>query len=166
MAYYHLKFLLDGSSKAMNVNGSSVNKVYSYSPGEDNSCLIAKLIVLMKDAGTTSYDKFGAITALTNGILIKQTVGAVDREYHVLKDNIDLQCAFPNNTSGNSATDTLGAPIGFGDSADVFFGFVMFEITNKNLYQYLSGSDSISVTIRDNLTNIDFLSMAVLLISE
>lgn len=151
--------LLNSGSKNMNVDGSSVNKVFSYSPGNGNSTQIIGLSCTLRDEGTTSLNKFGAITALTNGLLIQATVSGVTTTIATIKDNADLSNIFHYNQYGNSSVlSLLGivTPQGFGNSNNVFVGHFDIELKQSIL---LTDTDSISVTIQDNLSGIDTLQV-------
>lgn len=149
--------LLNSTSKDMTIDGSSVSVVFSYSP-VSGSVLINSLSCLLQDEGDTSLSKFGSLNSLTNGILIKATIGGQDFNLTVIKDNADLITRFSKNHFGSSAVlSILGVvtPEGFGNSNNIFVG--RMEFTRPLL---LTNSDSISVVIRDNLSNIDLLNMA------
>lgn len=156
------KQLLDSSTKGMNVNGSSVNKTYSYSPGS-GTVRIKSLSVLLQDEGTTSFNKFGAITALTNGIVIQWSKGGSTTTFATIKDNSDVTNIFSDMQHfGNSAVLSILSvvtPQGFGNTNNVFRGKTLFN-GGDNL---LSDSDSISAIVKDNLTNIDTLEMGVVI---
>lgn len=149
--------LLNGSAKAMNVNGSSVNQTFSYSPGEETAHIVA-LVCLFKDDGANDLIKFGALAALTNGVLIKAVISEQDIPITTIKDNADMVTRFAQNHFGSSAVlSILGitTPVGFGGSTNIFAGRLEFSSPIV-----LTGDDAISVVIRDNLTNIDLFQIA------
>lgn len=151
---YTVKFLNAGS-KAMNVNGTTP-KSFSYSP-VSGSIGIVSLSVILEDAGTSSFSNFGSIAGpLTNGVLIRSTINNVTATLATLLDNADLCTHFNQYIHfGNGATSTLGAPIGFGDSADVFIGtFAFFDPL------ILTDSDLIEISIQDNLTALGTFAMS------
>lgn len=154
--------LTNGGSKNLNVNGSLTPQTFTYSPGAGNIAIVTGLTCLLQDEGTTSFNKFGAITALTNGITVQITIGGVSTIWATIKDNADLCTRFnTNNQFGNSAVlSVLGIVTaqGFGGSNNVFAGIFRFP---SEYTVTLSDSDSISVTINDNLTAIDSFQMAV-----
>lgn len=144
----------------MNVNGSSVNQVYSYSPGTGVEA-VSKIMFILEDAGTTSLTNFGAIAALTNGIQLSITIGGIQTVLFIAKSNADLMLRCDTVTMGSGATDTLGNPNGFGQSNDFVFGSFDFEnhIT-------LTDTDSIEMTIRDNLTAIGTLRASIVIVKD
>lgn len=149
--------LKESSSKDMTVDGSSANKTYSYSPSSGTVALDG-LVCIMDDPGAATLAKFGSITALTNGLLISVTVNGSTTNLTTIKDNADLATRFHDNHFGNSASDTLGGAVGFGDSYDIFQGILRFQTPIT-----LTDSDSIQVVVRDNLSNILTLEIAVIM---
>lgn len=149
--------LLLSGSKAMNVNGGTP-KTFTYSPGSGNVRVIA-LSCLLKDDGTTDMTKFGAITALTNGVLLQWSIDGSTQTMATIKDNSDITHTFPHAQHfGNSATLSILAiitPQGFGNSTNIFRGMIVF-----NQPVTLSGSDAINVIIQDNITAIDVFTIS------
>ena len=156
--------LLNSGAKAMNVNGSVTPQTFSYSPGNGSTVAIAGITILFKDEGTTSFDKFGAITALTNGVVMQVTLSDNTTAMTTVKDNADLCTRFHANQFGSGAILSLlsiATPEGFGNSNNVFVGFM--EFPNPIV---LTNTDSISVIIQDNLSNIDFMQMACKILKD
>lgn len=142
----------------MNVNGSITPKTFTYSPGGGISVGVTGLMVLLRDEGTTSFDKFGALTALSNGLLVQATISGISRALTTIKDNADLCTRFHFNQFGSSAILSILSivtPEGFGASNNVFIGFMEFQQPI-----ILLDTDSIDVIVQDNLTNIDSLQIA------
>lgn len=151
--------LLNGSSKVMSVNGSVTPQVFSYSPGGGQTVAIRSIACVLKDDGTTSLDKFGAITALTNGLICQTTQSGVTQTLFTIKDNSDLCTRFYANQFGNGSILSvlgLGTPQGFGASNNIFVGYM--ELIDPIL---LFDTDLIMVAVQDNLSAIDILNMAV-----
>ncbi len=152
--------LKNGSSKAMNVNGSSVNQAFSYAP-ISGQVAITGISIILQDDGATNLNKFGAITALTNGISIGVTIASTGKSITTIKDNSDLFTRFEISQIGSSAVLSILSvitPLGFGDTVDSFQGFMGF---NPPIILDQANSDAIGAVVRDNLTNIDMLEMAV-----
>lgn len=152
---YMMQQLLNSGSKNMNVNGGTP-KTFSYTVSADSQ--LVKLICLLKDEGATDFTKFGAITALSNGVLIQVTQGGNTRTVATLKDNGDLCTMFPTNQFGNGAVLSILSvvtPEGFGDTNNCFMGEVTFDDPI-----ILANGDSISVIIQDNLSTIDVFQMS------
>ena len=156
--------LLNAASKAMNVDGSSVAKTFTYSPGDGFSAAITGLVCLLKDDGTTNFGRFGAITTVTNGLLLQTTISSVTRTLTNILDNADFCTRFHYNQFGNGAVLSLlgvTTPVGFGNSNNVFVGFMEFQ--NPII---LTGTDSIDAVVRDNLTNIDLLQIGCKIVQD
>lgn len=145
-------------SKSMNVNGSSSSQVFSYSPGT-GSVVLKKLSCVLKDEGTTSLSNFGALSSLTNGVLVRVTINSNSRTITTIKDNADLCTRFNQNHFGSaSVLNLLGitTPVGFGNTNNAFIGSFNFGSPIV-----LNNTDSIEIVIQDNLTNIDLFEMIV-----
>lgn len=144
----------------MNVNGTTP-KTFSYSPGSGSVALIG-LSCLLKDDGATDFIKFGAITALTNGILLQYSLGGSTQTLSTVKDNSDLTHLFPHNQHfGNSATLSILSivtPQGFGNSTNIFRGLLKWRTP-----VILTGSDAINAIVQDNLTAVDVLTMSAVI---
>lgn len=144
----------------MNVDGTS-SKTFSYSPGSGFVAL-TRMSCLLKHDGQTSFNKFGALNALTNGILIQTNIGGNIKDIATIKDNVDLSTRFNLNQFGNSAVLSVlsvATPQGFGSSNNVFMGTFLFPRRPRQIV--LSNSDSISVVIRDNISSVELLNMVV-----
>lgn len=152
--------LKDSTAKSMVVNGTSVNKVYSYSPGS-GTVAVAGITLILDDPGGAAFNKFGSITALTNGLVLSVTINSVTTTLTTIKDNADLVTRFQDSHFGNSASDTLGGAVGFGESYDAFVGRMRFES-----WIVLTGSDSIQMTVKDDLSAISTLQVACSLLKE
>ena len=156
--------LLNSNSKDMTIDGSSNSQTFSFSPNIRSG--VIGIMCVLKDDGATTFDKFGALTALTNGLLIQTTINGVTTEMATIKDNAELCTRFHFNQFGNGAILSIlgiATPQGFGNSNNVFIGHMDF--TYPNIIT-LSSGDSISVIVRDNLSNIDLLEMSVKTIVE
>lgn len=153
---YTIDNLLNSGSKSMNVNGSSVNKTFSFAPS--TTYYIYGLTCVFKDDGTTSLNKFGAGTALTHGIDIQVTIAGTTSLITTIKDNSDLCTRFHWNQFGSGAVlSILGivTPEGFGASNNIFIGYIDFINAIS-----LNSGDLISTVIKDDLTGINVLEMA------
>lgn len=155
--------LLNSGSKAMNVNGGSP-VTFSYSPGT-GTIRVTDIMVLLKDEGTNSFSNFGALAGLTNGVLIRWSIGGSTKTFATIKDNATLTNVFPDHQHfGSSAVLSILSvvtPVGFGNSNNVFKGKFHFPNAID-----LTDSDAIQALVQDNLTNIDTLEMGVYIETE
>lgn len=151
--------LKNSGSKNMNVDGGGTPKVFSYSPGSTSVVAITQLTIILKDDGTTSFTNFGAISGLANGILIEANVVSNNTTITNIKDNADLASRYTFSQFGNSGVLSIlgiSTPQGFGSSNNVFVGSLKLA---EPLVLDGSFSDSITATVRDNLSSIDILQM-------
>lgn len=153
--------ITNSGSKAMNVNGSSVNQTFSYSPGGSLVVAINKIsCILRQGAGdNTSFTNFAAISALTNGILVQCSINGSTSTIATIKDNSDLCHKFHFNQFGNSSVLSILSIVtseGFGNTSNAFIGTM--ELVQPLV---LVGSDSISVLIQDNLSSVGLLNMSI-----
>lgn len=155
---YQYFSLLNSGSKAMNVNGSVTPKAFTYTSSGDSS--VKSIIITLQDEGTTSLNKFGAITALSNGLLLEWTIGGNSTTLATLVDNSDLCNLFKDHQHfGNSAVLSIVSvvtPEGFGNTNNILRGTIEFDTG-----VILNDSDVFKATVRDNLTGIDSMTMGV-----
>lgn len=153
--------LLNGASKAMNVNGASVNQTFTYSPGGSSTVGIHKIMCILKEASgnNTAFTNFASLSALANGISLQCSVNSNTYTIATIKDNSDLCNKFHFNQFGNGAVLSLLSivtPEGFGNSSNVFLG--VMELSQPLV---LTGSDSINVVIQDNLSSVGLFNMGI-----
>ena len=84
---YSLQPLERSGSKEMNLDGSSSNKIFKFDPTGSDRWIVKSIHFFMLDPGTMDHDKFGAITALTNGL---RFIIKIDGTELVLKDIVDI----------------------------------------------------------------------------
>lgn len=132
-------------NKDLNVVGSLQNPiVYSIAPQVNTE--IVSLNCVLESAGASAFGGFSS--ALTNGILIEQTIGGVKTTVFLIQDKADLLACF------NSA---LIEPI----TSSNFVGSYV-SITNPPLI--LSPGDSITVTVQDDLSAIGTFNMFAMIL--
>lgn len=146
-------------SSSLAVNGSSTNVVFSISAVSDYDIYISEIQIIIADTGTLALNKFGDLSALTNGVRCLWNVnpeGSV-----VLSDNMKMVRDFIQ--FGN-------ATIGFGDGVNAFLADVSGGGTEKaylpavdftkkfgmrdGLKLTRGSSDSITFIVRDDLTGL------------
>lgn len=138
---------LNGSSKNMDVDGSVTPVDFSYSP-TSGKIYIKQISFFIADNGITPPDKFGKITALTNGLVLEvQTKGNVYQICNI-KDNADLVNIFSNEPL------IPGSNSGFLDNNDSYSGNLLFDMP---IVLDTSMSDYIKFIVQDDLSGIDFL---------
>lgn len=153
---YSMNQLKNSGSKAMNVNGATTPVTFTYTASSYQE--VTSIVCILRDEGNTSFSNFGAKPALTNGVLIQVTQGGTTRTIATLKDNADVCLMFPTNQFGNGAVLSILSivtPEGFGDTNNCFVGV----LTLKNQIP-LNSSDTITVTVQDNLSGVGTFQMA------
>lgn len=160
MIAHVVKHLLNSGSKLMNVNGGTP-KTFSYAPGS-GIVRVVGLSCLLQDEGATDLNKFGVISALSNGVIIRWTSNGNTADLMTLVDNSDLCQAFPfdQHFGSSSVLSILSVvtPEGFGNTNNLFKGYMRFR---SEIILDSSTSDSISAIVQDNLTGLNYFQIAV-----
>lgn len=145
--FTHLDTNGDGTgSDDMNVDGSITPVRFSITPPPGNVYRIAKFMMYIQDTGTFDTGFWGNNITMVNGIQFITTRGGVDRE--VLKH--------PIRTSGDLAELTFNVRHENFGSGDEFL-VSEWKIAELGQFFRLDGdnNDSFSVTINDDLTNLN-----------
>jgi hypothetical protein len=137
-------FFLNGASDDMNVNGSVTPVSFSFTPSSGEIWYVDKVSIFLSDNDLNENDKFGKITALTNGLQLQIQSKGISLEIANIKDNIDMNLIFENN--------------GVSSPSNVFAGIIRF---NPQIILLASNSDFIRFRVRDNLTSVNFLRASV-----
>ena len=148
-------FLLNGASRAMNVDGSVTPATFTLAPTAGLIYKVDSLIFFISDNGTMDYTDFGVLVgALANGLLFRSKSNGNTKNIITVKDNIDIAMAFrPSSLLAATATN-----VGFFNDTDFYIGELPFEspITLKQ-----STADSIVAVVQDNLSDIDHMRCLV-----
>lgn len=148
---YKMVHLTQGASTTnMNVNGSSVNVNYDFTPGSGETWYLDCMRIYLFDTGSTTHTAFGAIGGgLANGLDILIRSNGTEYELMKLKDNADIIKSFSNYP-------VIPPTSGFMEASDCYLGSMCFPypITLQN-----STSDYVRAKVRDNLTALDFLEI-------
>jgi len=138
------KFLLNGTAKNMNVDGSITPVVFDFSPGAGEVFQIGSICFYMAQAGGLASDKFENIPALTTGLLVEIQADGILRTFSNLQSNADLGVIFFGGSSTGSKTSWEGQ--------------ANFESTTR-----IDGDqgDFVRATVRDVLTSVILIQMAV-----
>jgi hypothetical protein len=141
-------YLKNGSAYDLRVNGSVTPQVFTFVPLANEIWYIDKIVATIVDSGTFTLVNFGSLAALTNGVLLEvKSLGTiyVIQNY---KTNMELMsCNHEETISGGGALQT----------PDSYSGALLFYSPVK-----ISGiNDFIRVTIRDNLSALDNITMMV-----
>lgn len=148
-------YLLDGSTKGMNVDGSGTPVEYEFAPGGSDVFFVYAISLFILDPGSTRFDKFGAISALSTGLELKlKTDGGAETLIATIQDNTDLNLMFPRDPSTGIDDDD-----GWMNESDWYKGTHIFEPTVLKIDG--AQSDTIKVIVNDDLTDIKALRVLV-----
>jgi len=87
--------LMNGSTKNMDVDGSSSPVEYKYAPGAGEIWFVNAIAIFFLDSGLVKPDRFGAITGgLTNGVDVIIKLDGVENNIISVKNNVDINLAF------------------------------------------------------------------------
>ena len=78
-----------GSSRELNVDGSSTTQVYDVRGGGTEEIDITRIIIKMETSGVPDYSKFGDLTKLVKGIVLRRNNGTMNNIFNV-KTNGEL----------------------------------------------------------------------------
>lgn len=153
---YKVVNLLNGSSPDMDVNGSSTPVEFTFHPGTDETWYVERITFIIDDSGSSDPNDYGAITgSLSNGCLLEIKSNGATIEQANLKNNIGIALSFAEETFVNTT--------GFMANTDIYRGSI------KYLHPYAikdSTSDFVKMTIRDNITGLNFQQVQILLWRE
>jgi len=140
------ELLKNGSSSEMAVNAGGTPQEFEWNPGAEDVAGEG-LAFLIEDATIYFGDKFGGISALSNGVLVEMKVSDVVCTLPVLYRTRDLfQIAAPGGFDLYAATpDSLRAQLGMANC--------VFKATGT-----YATDDYVRVTIRDNLSGLSHMS--------
>ncbi len=142
-AVYVMPFALDGASPNMNVNGSSTNKNFRYSPAAGTTFYLEKIALTITDKSTLDYNRFGDIGALANGLQINVKSKGTVYTLANLQSNQDIWSFFCESPHENAASYT---------------GFM--RIQNRTALDGNFG-DYVELKVRDNLTGLNALKSMI-----
>ncbi len=142
----HLK---NAGSFDMNVNGSVTPVDFLFEPPPNKHVFIARLIIMIED-NNINFNKFGGISALTNGFFIKVTEDGGERDLHdsIIKKNSDFHMLAYDVSIDSAVTDLLSVRWTFAKAG------TFLHLHNDTL-------DNFKVTIADNLTGLIKFHMTV-----
>lgn len=144
-------------------NGSTVNLAgasgsvgtpvdFSFGPSSSETWFIEDISAILSDSGTPSPEKFGNITALTNGIQLIFKIDGTENIIATFVNNYEMTMFFNKNKLSTGA-------IGWLNDADAFCGSREFLKGSPTLKA--SSSDKVIIRVRDSLANIDHLYFSI-----
>lgn len=148
---YFFTKLLNSGSAIMSVDGSATPVYFTYAPASNEVAYLECILFDIQDSGTTTYDKFGAITALTNGISILIKSKGTEYTFANFKNNETILMLF--NDHG-----VITPTSGFIEQSDTYRGSVHFM---QHIRLDGAQGDYIKFKINDNLTTIDHMDACI-----
>lgn len=141
-------------SEVMNIDGSSVNKSFTFnSHGEGTTPIdITTIRISMQHSAAADDSKFGSITALTNGFYLRQENG-ISANLGVFKSNFHFRI----NGGDVVYTDKAGAGV-YGTDINLDLRKIYGNVLRVRPYE----SDSITAIIRDNLAGLTLFRIKLL----
>ena len=143
---YLNKLILNGSSADMCVDGSSTPVNFDYSPGTDETWYLERISFLIDDLGNMDASKFGFLSELTNGLVIKIKTNGTEYTVATLKNNMDVVMMFPIGDGHHSSGGN------FLGSVNAYSGVMTF---NEPMTLKDSTSDYIRFTVNDDLEGLE-----------
>ena len=134
------KFLVDGASKSMVVDGSGTPVVYSIGPTGSEVWYVYGLRIALWDTQVRFRNNFGNQTALTNGLLTEWQLNGTDYEIANVKDNSETLAVYRDNSNDTSTGNNMAT------ENSLFTGFLRFPPTK------LIAGDKLKTTVQDDLS--------------
>jgi hypothetical protein len=142
----------DGSGDHnMGVNGASVNVNFDYAPTGSEIVYVESIEFQILDPGTSNYDNFGGIAALTNGVQLIIKLNGTEYTLYNLQRNEEIAMLFSRNP-------LIPPTSGFFEQSDAYMGTMDFDVP---IQLNASTGDFIRFKIRDNLTGIQHMDALV-----
>ena len=148
--------LMLASSGAMDVDGSSSTKTFSYAPPDPEAASIARMFLYIETAGAMDSGKFGDITnGLTNGIQFRINDVVASETTNILNWKLNEDMLL-------SMYDFSSAGVIFGKTTKVATGRLsFFKATGMTRGLYVPRGGQFEVIVQDNLTSLTILRMRV-----
>lgn len=145
--WYSVNFLNSGSP-SMLVNGSTTPVAFSIAPSGSEVWYVQSVCITILDSGAMDYNKFGTLSALTNGLTFEIKVNGVTTEVCNCQTNMELMGHF------HDSPFTINSTAGFLSNSDTYIGQMIFD---PPFVLYASAGDMLQFRVRDNLTSVDYL---------
>jgi hypothetical protein len=159
---YRARFTNDAGSDAMGIDGSTTEQVFSVRAKADRDVYINSISVRIADGGSPNLNKFGNLSALTNGVgweWVTSDLGTV-----VLHEGIQTNLEFVRTGHKTAAigtgTDAYLADVSGGGTSKAYLPIIdISEQFGKpwGLRLRANTNDRLSFIIRDDLTGLDAL---------
>lgn len=143
------KYLLNGASAEMNVDGSSTPVTFELVPGSNEIYIVERLNFIMRDTGTIEPTGYGAGAALGAGIKIewRDANDVVLLEY---TDGLPIKNNYEWGALAGPDAQATEHPVGPGDDTHN----VRFSLFKSGAPLTLRSGHKLVVVIQDNLTGL------------
>ena len=143
--------LLSGASRQQAVNGSVTPVVYQAGPANGIKWYVYQIELMLSDLKVDTRVKFGDLTGLTNGFLCESLLNATARQIFNISNNQELAVTFDYQFSSKSDS-------ALANEDALFVGTLGF---NNVIVLNGTTGDKIRTTVRDNLSGLDSLQLAI-----
>ena len=152
---YIPEFVRNGSNRSMDVNGSGTAQEFEWVVPASETWYLSALVFMIIDNGSMDRTDFGSISGgIDDGLLIEIRTQGTTYTYANLEDNTDIIHAFPY---AQKTPDGVGEEgLGFMDEDDMYHALAKFKVPIT-----LVTGDFVRVTVRDNLTGLDELTLSL-----
>lgn len=149
-ANYYSSYLLNGSASNMNVNGATVNQNFSYT-ADTTVKYLEYITFYISDNSNFDETDFGALTQLTNGLLITYRSKGQVKTFANLQNNVDIFTIFREDGFSDVDTGLLG-------TSRLYTGSIKLQ---QRITLDPGQGDYVRATVRDNLTDLVQLRIRV-----
>lgn len=147
---YFTQYLVNGSNKSMDVDGSSTAQVFEIGPPGGETWYVTRFTVWYSDSEIKDQDRLGNVSNVNNGLLIEWDINSVDYEIANIHNNAEVATAFLHGYSHENDFIATEDP-----AASMFLEFkVPVTLTGDN-------GDTIKSTVRDDLRGLDDMFMLI-----
>ncbi len=146
-ALFKTAFLENGGSRDMNVDGSSTEQLFTWSPDPaEGEILLTRFQLVMVNLNIQDFFGFGNGPALSNGVLIDISLDTESSIWGNLTRNIDFTQLSTSHQDSEFSTKNNATQNG-----------LQMDVTFDQPILVKSTLFSFNVTIRDNLTYLDYM---------
>lgn len=147
---YESGSLLNGSSKSMDVNGSSTAQEFEFAPASGRIYRLQRISLFIQDPGSMDASDFGAISgSLSTGVVVSAQTSGTEYDIATLQDNMDISMSFYGRVVGGGGEGGSG----FFDEDDSYYGVMDFK---PEIMLDGDQGDFVKFTINDDLTDLSF----------
>lgn len=149
---YFSRFFTNGSTNSMVGDFSTVPRNFTAGPASDVTWRISRLIITIKDANINNFADYGAISTLTNGIVLGVVRNNVTTDFNPLRTTVE---EFTIKTNGDWASVMFDLDIkNLGAGDDYVVGRWTFDAASTKIRLEGSKGDFLFVQLSDDLSGL------------